>query len=802
MEGLIHDLRYALRTLGRRPGFAFVATVSLALGIGGTTALFSALYAVVRRPLPFHEAERLVRVYQVPEGRSTRISLRPETFQALADRARGFESMVAQRATDLVLDTPQGPERIVGIAVSAGWARTLGIQPILGRTFLPAEEQLGEDAGVVLVSHDFWRLRLASGASALGSVLDLGGRPCEVVGVLPAGFRYPYHADVWLPLAVQSGSPRPWAFNVQARLRPGVTLEQAQGDLAVIARDLARERPEGHRGTTLRAVPLREVLVSDEGDQTGALAALLAATGFVLLIVCANLANLHLARAVERRREMVLRLALGAPRARQVRLVLSESIVLGALGGTLGVGLALALRGVMVGLLPEDLLTVLGGLPLDPVALAFCAGLSLLVGLGVGLAAAVHALGADLQEVMAATRATGGRSAGRLVSSFVVSQVALSVVLLTGAGLLARHLSRLQQADLGYEPQGLLTASLSLDAPVYSDAARRIRLVRGVEERLLSAPGVRGAGITNVFPTRTGNTLARVMLEGADPSVPAVINQRVVSPGFLRAVGVPLLRGRLLEESDTLAADRVAVVSRALAARYWPGQDPVGRRLRNARDGADAPLVHVVGVVGDVREFYGVDETWYVPYAQEARTGLAARVTFAVRSAGDPATAVTTLRTAVREADAGLALFNVLGAEMLYADTLAPQRLATQLLGGFAGFGLLVAAVGLYGVLSYAVVRRTHEIGIRMVLGATPRRIFSAVLWRGATLVGLGAALGVAAALALPRLMQRVAGPMAVDSLLPFTGALAVLAAAAFVACAAPARRAARADPVVSLRRE
>lgn len=795
MDGLFHDLRFALRTLRRRPGFTLVAVLTLGLGIGGSTALFAAAWAALGRPLPFPEEARLVRLYQLRDGSATRFSLRPSTYDGIVRHARTFEASVAHRFTDVTLQAGDAPERAVGIAVSEGWSRTLGVGPAQGRSFSPEEFTLGEDAPVAIVSHAFWRDRLGADPAALGRSILADGRARTIVGVMPPGFRYPYSAELWLPMRVEPGAQRTWGLNAQARLRPGVSLEAANADLRAAAEALAAELPEGHRNATLIGVPLRETLV---GEASGSLVALLAATGFLVSIVCANLANLLLARGLGRRRELALRAALGASRLRRARLVLAESLVLAAAGGALGVWVAWAGLAGLEQLLPDALLTAGGGPVLDVPALAWAGVASLLAGIALGLAPSLAASRIELRDALAASARVDGGAASRWLDAFAVAQVGLCLVLLSGAGLMARNLMRLQAADLGYAPEGLQLFSVALDGPGYTPE-RRVAFVKDVEERLRALPGVAAAGAANLFPLAGGTTSTRVLSPGATVPEPHTVNLRLVTPGFFQALGLVAKRGRLFEDSDGAGGARVAVIAEATARNLFPGQEAVGARLVNPRAEGDVALT-VVGVVPDLREGDGGGPTLYLAQAQEAAMGFAGRATFAVRSRGSVGEA--DLRRAVAGADAAIAVYDLQSARVLYRERLAPERLGTALFAAFASFGLLLCLLGVYGVLSASVGSRRREIAIRLVLGASPAHVLRSVLGRGAALLALGIALGGLASFGLRRVAASLVSEVGVGDPIASLGAVALLVAAGVAAATGPALGALRTDPAEVLRGE
>jgi len=797
METLWQDVRYALRGFARRPGFTAAALLTLGVGIGATVGVFSVARAALFAPLPFPGGERMVRLFIVHPGSETHISLAPETFLEIRDRQQSFENLVAHRYSDLTLLGLDAPRRVVGMAVSEGWAETMGVTPLIGRTFTPEDDAAG---GVVVLSHALWQDELGGDPSVLGRRLTLDGEDYAVIGVLTPGYRFPYDADLWYPMQLGSGRRATWGLNVQARLAPGVTPAQVDADLGRIASALAADLPNRHREARLIAVPARDELV--EGHDR-LLLLLLGAVGFVLVLVCANLANLLLARGVAREREMAIRAALGAGRGRQVRQLLTESLTLGALGGALGLGLAWLSSPALRALLPPRLQWVVGSVPIDGPVLGFA--LVTAVGCSVlfGLVPALRASRRDVERALRAGRRSGGAAGSRrLLDALAVFEVALALTLVSGATLMLRNLDRLQKRDLGYPAARLGIFTTSLDREPYTDPARRSRFVSDVEDRLRALPGVESAGTTCVYPLGRENFLAGIEVAGRETREGErfLVNHRLVTPGFLRTLGVRLLRGRLIEDTDVPGALPVVVVSEALARRYWPGEDPVGRRVRNQRAAGETPWLTVVGVVSDVREFDDVDETWYLPWAQHAEEAFAGQATFAVRS--DVPLTPDLARRAVGGVDPTQAVYEVASVRAAYAETLEQERFGSTLLGTFAAFGLLLAGIGLYGVLSYLVSQQTHEIGIRMALGAGRGDVGLAVLRRGGRVVAAGLAIGAVLVVALSRLVAGLVSE--IEPLDPVSLALGfgVLVLVGAQACWLPARRAMRSDPILALRED
>ncbi|HSG00343.1 MAG TPA: ABC transporter permease [Vicinamibacterales bacterium] len=800
---MIQDVRYALRQLARHPGFTAIAIMTLAIGIGANTAIFSAARAALYQPLPFAEEERLVRVYLQAETGGPLISLRPEVYLAVRERGRFFEGIVAQRFTSYALATESGPERVVGIAVSEGWSATLGVAPILGRSFLPEEERAGEGAGVAVISHGFWQRGFGGAPSAIGEVIRLDGRAHTVVGVMPPGFTYPYEAELWVPMHVRVGQHGVWSFNVPARLAPGWTVEQARADLRGIAQAAAADIPDLQPGVTLTAVPIREVLVGGEGRT---LLALLAAVGFLLLIVCANLANLLLARALGREREFAVRAAVGGRRARLIRQVLVESVILAVIGGVAGLIVATAGVGMVEPLLPRRLLTYVGTTPgFDWTVLLFVTLVSMASGVLFGLAPALRLSDErPFAALYSAGRSIGGVGARRLERALVVGELALALTLLSGIGLMLRDFQRLHSADLGYDPAGLLNFTVNLPPDDYPTAESRIAFASAALSELERIPGLAAVGATTMFPSSRGNSVAEIVVEGRDaaPGERSLVNSRMATPGFLEALGVPLLQGRLLTEADRADALPVAVISASLARRYFPGQDPIGRRIRNGRAPADAPWMTIVGVVGDVREFYEVDETWYTPYAQGAGSFLAGHVVFTLRSRTGTPPSLPMVRGAMLAVDPSVPVFDAISAQDLYATSYSRQGQAALLGSLFAVFALLLASIGIYGSISYGVRRRTREFGVRMALGGDRMNILRGVAAEGGRLVLAGMVIGAAGALVLARFLSSALTEIGAFDLPTFVTSSVVLAMAALGAALVPAVRATRIDPVEALRHD
>ncbi len=800
METLWQDLKYAARMLAAKRGFTLVVVLTLALGIGANTAIFSVVNAVLMRPLPFRDGDQMVRIYSTRDNSPPYISLRPRTFLAIQEQGKFFESAVAQRFTNWTLRTPEGPERIVGIAVSEDWLRTLGVEPVLGRGFTSDEAAEGQASGVVVISHGFWERRFGADPQTLGQTVTMNDETYTIVGVMPPGFQYPYDSEVWTPMDLRANAGAVWGLNVQARLKPGISVEAALAELETLSPHLAQEIPQELQGMELTVRPTRQVLL---GDNSNLVLALAAAVGFVLLIACANVGNLLLARSVARQKELAIRTTLGASRFRQVRQLMTESVLLGLVGGIAGLGIAAWSTEFLTVLIPGRMTQVLGEIPIDGSVLGFTLVASVFTGFLFGLVPALRASRPNLQELIKeGGRSSGGAASHRLLGALVVSEVALALVLLAGAGLMIRNFERLQALDLGYATD-VVTLTVPLESSLgYNEASSRIQFVRQVEQEMEALPGVQEAGVTCIFPSSRGNFLAAIEIDGrpVDPNQSLIINHRLVSSGFLPTLGVPLLQGRHFTEADREGSQPVAIISEALAKKYFPGDDPIGKRLRSQRSDADTPWLNVVGVVGDVKEFYDVTETWYLPYAQNADRRFANQLVFTVRSAV-PGIA-DGLRRAVWAVDPALPVFGTATVEEMYADSLTEQKFGTFMWAFFAAFGLLMAAMGIYGVMSYAVNERTREIGIGIALGAEPGQVLRSILRRGAQLALGGVGIGLVAAMALTRYLRSMLTEVGSTDPVVFASVSLLLVLVALAACYVPAHRATKVDPIEALRSE
>ena len=822
METLRQDVRFALRTLLKRPGFTLVAVLTLALGIGANSAIFSVVNAVVLRPLPYAAPERLVALWgDLNQSGFEELELSaPEYADFRARGAHVFEDVAAFNVGGFNLTGAGEPERIQGVYATASLFPTLGVAPLRGRAYTAEEDRPGSD-DVAVISHSLWRRRFGSDPAAVGKTVTLDGRPTTIVGVMPPDFRFPGHdTDVWKPAAFDADLLSPnnrgsHFLSAVARLRPGFTLGRAREEVAALARAQGEENrntyPRGF-GASLR--PLDEEVVGPSVRTS--LFLMLFAVGALLLIACANVANLLLARAASRRKEVAVRTALGAGRARIMRQLLTESVLLSLAGGAAGLVLALWGVDLLVTLAPEGTPRV-AEVGLDARVVAFTFGVSLLTGVVFGLAPALYASKVDLNESLkeGGRGGTEGASRGRLRGLLVVGEFALALVVLACAGLLVRSFARVLEERPGFDARGVLTMRLVLPESKYKSYDAHRAFYENLFARLRGLPGVEAVGANNLLPFNGSGGSRGFLIEGrpVPPGQPHPEEQlRFVTPGYFEALRVPLLRGRDLTERDVAGGTRVALVSRSMAERHWPGEEAIGKRFAyaNIRRGSEhAPeWIEIVGVVGDVKH-RGLDidprPEIYVPVYQPLFTNRPTpplSLYVAVRTKGDPAALAPSVRREVAAVDPEQPLANVRTMEERVAGSVAERRFNMTLLGVFACVALALAAVGVYGVMAYAVARRTHEIGVRVALGAQRGDVVRLVLRQGMWLALAGVGCGVALAYAATRLMQGLLYGVSPTDPLTFAGVSALLAAAALLACLVPARRATKVDPMIALRYE
>ena len=808
MITILKDIQYAARILRKSPGFALTAVLTLGLGIGANTAIFSVVNATLLRPLPFYQPGHIV----VIQNQYKALGL-DSASASVADyidyrkQRQLFEEVAAVDTGNFNLTGVDRPERLACGEATSGLFPLLGVKPILGRVFTYEEDQPGRNQ-VVLLTQGLWKRRFGGDPSVIGRTIRLNDRPYTVVGVVPSILQWFAPLDAWIPTGFTPKDMDPARRGNQflfvvARTQPGVSLQRARAGMAAFARTLAKDFPDFYppsSGWAIRVDSLNELLI---GDIRGALIVLLAAVGFVLLIACANVANLLLARASARMRELSIRAALGAAKWRIARQLLTESVLLGMLGGGAGVlfgmwGVALLVNGG-----PREL-PRLDEVAVDGRVLAFTAAISLLTGVLFGLAPVVQVAWGNLHDLLkqGARGASGSLRRHRTRSALVVAEVGLSLVLLAGAGLLLRSLARLQKVDPGFHARNVLTFGVSLPPARYAGQVQTSAFFHALLDRLAALPGVESAGAVNPLPFSGSNSSGSFEIEGLN--VPANgtgphADQRIVSPGYFTAMGIPLRRGRLLTDADRTASPLAVLIDDALAKQYWNGKNPIGQHLRKPGGEHWATVVGIVGHVQhgalDTRTRKG---TIYWSYLQAPAQSLE----FVVHTAIDPASLAGALQKEASGLDKDVPVFDVKTMDQRVAASLANRRFAAYLLAAFAGIAVLLAAVGLYGVMAQSVLQRSREIGVRMALGAQSGDVLRMVLRQGAALIGAGIVAGVLAALGLTSLMKSLLFGVKPADPLTFIAVAGLLLLVALVATYLPARRATRLDPVTTLRYE
>jgi putative ABC transport system permease protein len=805
MESLWKDLRFATRVLWKSPGFSAVALLALVLGIGANTAIFSVVNAVLLRPMPFVDPGRLVSIRESsPQGQKDNVA-NPQNVSDWQKRNHSFDKIAAYFPYELTFDLTGGgsPEEVPGSFVTREFFPLLGVQPALGRNFLK-EDELPHAPDVVLLSDGFWRRRYGADPNIVGKKLMIGGNPRIVIGVLPASFRFPdVKADVWELTTLQPGEKRRGRYLAPiARIRPGVTVSQAQADMNVIMAQLAREYPDFNTSWGATVIPLRQQFT---GDLRTPLLVLLAAVGLVLLIACANVANLMLMRSSSRQREMAIRTSLGATRARIVRQLLSESMILGVAGGSLGLLVAVWAKDLLLAMLPESMSVVkVNTVTIDGNVLAFTVVLSLGTTLLFGLLPALRASRPDLSD----TLKEGGRavssslSRNRMRAALVAGEMAVALMLLIGAGLLILSFIRLERVAPGFEPARILSMRIVLSNPKYSDLKTASASLDEILHRIAQVPGVASTGSIQFPPL--GGILAATGFWVAgrptpNPSEAPVTGVSIVTPGYFRTLRIPLVSGRLFTESDREGAPQVTIVSQSLARQQFPNMDPIGQRLF-VQWNHETPF-QIVGVVGDVKHD-GLEKearpTVYFPNAQETQK----IATLMIRTGGDPMKLAPVAEQIIHAYDKDQAIAKIQPLDMFLSKAVARPRFQSVLLASFAGLALLLAAIGIFGVMSYSVAQRTHEIAIRVALGAQSDQVMRLVVGQGLLLALIGTAGGLAGAFVLTRYLRTLLFNVSPTDWLTFTAVPLLLCAVALAASYFPARRAMRVDPMQALRYE
>jgi putative ABC transport system permease protein len=807
VETLVQDVRYGLRMLRKSPGFAGVAAITLALGIGANTAIFSVVDAVLIRDLPYRDPHALVLLWGDEKKGDSRDQLSFTDVDDYRSQSHVFENVVAFGNWSATFTGGADPARIPGMLVADGYFSLMRARPMLGRDFLP-EEQIGGKDHVIILTYGLWQSRFGADPQVVGRQVSLSGRPYTIVGVMPWDFPMlpstlvDGPAQFYRPVAEKPDDRERDSRHLRAiaRLKPGVSVEQARSDLELINHRLAQRFPDQYSTTGVRVVGLQD---DNAAGLRPALLVLLGAIGFLLLIACANVSNLLLARAVSRRKEIAIRSALGASRSRLVQQALTESVLLALLGGVLGILLAILGTSVIV-TMGVRVIPQLVGVSVDGQVLAFTAGLSLITGLVFGLVPALRMSAVALHSKLKGARITDSPHE-TFQHALVVSEIALALVLLAGAGLLLRSFAKLRAVNPGFRSDHLLTMRIGLPSAKYPPgSAKPLAFYRELLARINALPGVQCAGAVSILPLGGGFDTAGTEPEGLtySPGEMPYPERYIVTPGYLSAVGISLVRGRLLAEADTESAPLVVLVSETAAQRWWPNQDPIGRRVKvSGFDQGPQPWRTVVGVVKDVKQA-GLDAPRsmqiYLPQAQY-RNGY---LTLVVRTKSDPLSMAGQVRQQVLKVDPDQAASNVASMDQVLSDAVASQRFSAALLATLAALGLLLASVGVYGVLSYGVSQRAREIGIRMALGALRKDVLSLVAGQGMKLLLTGVGAGIVAALLLTRLMSSLLFGVSASDPATFGGIVLFLATAAVLGCYLPARRATKVDPMVALRQE
>ena len=817
MKTLTKDVRYAVRSLLKRPAFTATVLFVLALGIGANTAIFSVVNAVLLQPLPYPEADRLVRVYSSLHSENTRETggtvLAPD-FVVWREQCQTCEHLGAYTLPwPSNLSGGAEPDRVRVARVSYDLFPTLGIPPLVGRTFTPDEAArpvfTNESAtapqnNAVVLGYNLWRKRFGADTSVLGKTVKIEGDNCTIVGVMPEGFGFPDKAEAWLPVSL--GTERNNRFlQVVARVRPGATQTQAKAELSTIAARLGQEFPKTNQELGVDVVPLQQSIV---GDVRPVLFIFFGAVSFVLLIACANVASLLLARAATRQREMAIHAALGAGRWRIMRKLLSESLLLSLLGGALGLLLAVWILNLLVATAPQQI-PRLNAIEIDRWTLGFTCLLSVVTGVIFGLAPALRSAKADLNNTLRESSGQMGvGSRQRLRGLLVVSEVALSLVLLIGAGLLVKSFTRLRATPLGFNSSHVLTATVTLPEASYPGMVSVKSYYQQALGRIVARPEVEAASIVNALPLTSNGVRIRgdLTIEGETAERPGLSSNKVgIGPDYFKVLGIPILKGRAFNDHDTADSPGVVIISESLARSAWPNQDPIGKRL-NIGFGGET-WREVVGVVSDVKQQEIVEPSsvsLYQPFLQvsEKRRWFLGDMTFVVRTAAEPQNFAATLRSELSNIDQDLPLYDVKVLNQVVSEQFADPSFYTLLLSSFSALALILSAAGIYGLVSYATTQRTHEIGIRMALGARTGDVLRLIIRQGITLAVTGIAIGVAGAFALTRVLETFLYQVTPTDPVTFVTISLLLLLIAFLACYIPARRATKVDPLEALRYE
>ncbi len=811
MHMLWQDLRYGARMLLKTPGFTLIAVITLSLGIGANTAIFSVTNALVLRPFDFRDLDRLVNVFGTTPQQGDEISgMAPADFADLRKQQSAFAELAAYRQSNVNLTGVGEPERVQSFEVTAGFFRMLGVEAVPGRAFLPEEEQAGRNR-VAVLSYGLWQRRFGADSKIVGTTISLDGKAHTVIGVMPESFNFPKPVEIWTPLALSNESwsdRREHSLVVVARLKEGVELRQANAEVETLAQRLAGQFPQTNTG---RGATVRLLRRSANGEYTDMFIGLLmAAVGFVLAIACVNIANMQLARAGARTREMAVRAAMGAGRLTLVRQLLTESLLLGLIGGVCGLLVSFWFLDFIHGSMPPDQVRYISGwdkIRVNEQVMIFTFVISLASSVIFGLVPALQSSRPNLNETLKEGGRSDGAGAGRqrLRKVLIVAEVALALVLLVGAGLMVKGFARLtEKQHQGFDPRHVLTMRTTLQQSRYAEAHQIAAFHRQAQERLSALPGVESASSASFLPGDNNWDSTEFHIDGRpapSPGQERVITFQKAGADYFRTVRIPIIKGRAFSVSDGEDAPRVAVISELMAQRYFPNEDPLGRRIKAGAAESAAPWHTIVGVAGDISRFMFDRETQpmlYLPNQQFPDRGAY----FVVRVSGEPMDAVPAVRAQIAALDDKLPLYEIKSHEQVIADDQAGLRLVAALMAMFGAMALGLAAIGVYGVMAYAVSQRTHEIGVRMALGARPRDVFRLIVGQALKLAAFGLAIGLPVALALGRVMAGALFGVVQLEAMTFVGFTLLLVGVALLAGYLPARRAMRVDPMVALRVE
>ncbi len=810
MYAWLQDLKYGCRILAKNPGFAAVAILTLGLGIGANTAIFTVVNGVLLRPLPFADPSRIVLVLERNASFPSLVSTSYENYKDWRDQSHSFESMQASCVTNLTLTGAGDPERLNAQRMTAGIFPLLGVRPVAGRAFLP-EEDRPEGPAVAMISYALWQRRFGGSPEWIGKTIELDSQPYTLIGVLPPGFLYLQPADVFVafePWAKTLPDDRNWHPGIVpvARLKAGATLEQARAEMKTITQRLEKQYPLYNTGVSSDVYRLQDRIVQNVRP---ALIVLLCSVAFILLIACANVANLLLARAASRSKEIAIRTALGAKRSRIVRQLLAESVVIGVAGGILGLILGNACLGPLLKLAAKSVPAV-GPIKIDYQVLVFTAVVSVVTSVIFGLIPALGTAKLELRESLneSSRGSTADRAGQRVRSMLVVSEIAIAMLLLVGAGLLLRSFERLQAVSPGFAADHLLAADIPLSPTAYQKAQQKFEFFDRLLARTASLPGVKSSGAASFLPMSGSGSVIHFNIFGRPPKNAHEFisaGYRTITPNYLETLGVPLLAGRMITEGDKENAPAVVVINASMAHEFFGNESPLGKKMQlGALPESEVPWMEIVGVVGNVRPGLGVEpqSEMYLPYRQADAVLPVFQLSVLLRTTLEPAVEASALRSALHEIDRNQPLVNVRTMEDNMAASVSEPRFRTWLLGLFALLALVLATIGIYGVMSYSVNQRTQEIGIRIAMGAQPAQVFRLVSGQGLRLALMGVGIGLAVSIALTRVLRSFLYQISALDPVTFACGSAALIGVAVVASYVPARRATKVDPLVALRYE